>query len=119
MLRRPPRSTLFPYTTLFRSQGVGTVLLDVLLHSRRLVIGIRATGREAPGETLNPFRAQRQVGDILGPVEAARIDGRRLSQQPGQWRPDVRRDLVGGPPRQRGPARQRGRSVYHARGVRG
>src|SRR2546425_2718103 len=28
MIRRPPRSTLFPYTTLFRSQG----LPDVLLH---------------------------------------------------------------------------------------
>src|SRR5437773_8651610 len=24
MLRRPPRSTLFPYTTLFRSMGYGT-----------------------------------------------------------------------------------------------
>src|SRR5258705_7036422 len=24
MIRRPPRSTLFPYTTLFRSRGVGT-----------------------------------------------------------------------------------------------
>src|SRR5436305_10057058 len=23
MMRRPPRSTLFPYTTLFRSEGVG------------------------------------------------------------------------------------------------
>src|SRR5258706_11644988 len=23
MIRRPPRSTLFPYTTLFRSQGIG------------------------------------------------------------------------------------------------
>src|SRR2546430_11847201 len=28
MIRRPPRSTLFPYTTLFRS-GVPTVALDV------------------------------------------------------------------------------------------
>jgi len=26
MIRRPPRSTLFPYTTLFRSRGVGTVI---------------------------------------------------------------------------------------------
>src|SRR3712207_8914033 len=26
MIRRPPRSTLFPYTTLFRSRGVGIVL---------------------------------------------------------------------------------------------
>src|SRR5690242_20866088 len=25
MIRRPPRSTLFPYTTLFRSGGVGAV----------------------------------------------------------------------------------------------
>src|SRR3712207_8810492 len=25
MIRRPPRSTLFPYTTLFRSQGVATL----------------------------------------------------------------------------------------------
>src|SRR4051794_41737560 len=30
MIRRPPRSTLFPYTTLFRSLGVG-----LLLRSRR------------------------------------------------------------------------------------
>src|SRR2546422_3323362 len=25
MIRRPPRSTLFPYTTLFRSSSIGTV----------------------------------------------------------------------------------------------
>src|SRR5256885_11882178 len=25
MIRRPPRSTLFPYTTLFRSEGPGTL----------------------------------------------------------------------------------------------
>src|SRR3712207_6876909 len=34
MIRRPPRSTLFPYTTLFRSQGVGR---GVLLHVPRRV----------------------------------------------------------------------------------
>src|SRR2546425_9631691 len=26
MIRRPPRSTLFPYTTLFRSRGKGTII---------------------------------------------------------------------------------------------
>src|SRR2546430_9527632 len=26
MIRRPPRSTLFPYTTLFRSVGVSTII---------------------------------------------------------------------------------------------
>src|SRR3989449_7939623 len=44
MIRRPPRSTLFPYTTLFRSQGrygarVGVPRLLRLLHAE----GVRAT----------------------------------------------------------------------------
>src|SRR3712207_8787247 len=30
MIRRPPRSTLFPYTTLFRSQWVDPVILGAL-----------------------------------------------------------------------------------------
>src|SRR2546422_3498688 len=29
MIRRPPRSTLFPYTTLFRSPGFGPVVADL------------------------------------------------------------------------------------------
>src|SRR3712207_8435025 len=29
MIRRPPRSTLFPYTTLFRSQGIAEILVLV------------------------------------------------------------------------------------------
>src|SRR2546430_11568936 len=28
MIRRPPRSTLFPYTTLFRSQALGDAVAD-------------------------------------------------------------------------------------------
>src|SRR5207249_8950779 len=32
MLRRPPRSTLFPYTTLFRSHGLTTLQRSVLAH---------------------------------------------------------------------------------------
>src|SRR3712207_7357624 len=31
MIRRPPRSTLFPYTTLFRSTGVGRPALPPVL----------------------------------------------------------------------------------------
>src|SRR2546422_4765510 len=30
MIRRPPRSTLFPYTTLFRSPPLGSAILHVL-----------------------------------------------------------------------------------------
>src|SRR5438270_3509338 len=29
MIRRPPRSTLFPYTTLFRSQGIRRDVLEI------------------------------------------------------------------------------------------
>src|SRR2546430_7190180 len=29
MIRRPPRSTLFPYTTLFRSKHIRTDLIDI------------------------------------------------------------------------------------------
>src|SRR5205085_9857511 len=36
MIRRPPRSTLFPYTTLFRSKAVAEALvLDRRVHHRR------------------------------------------------------------------------------------
>src|SRR3712207_7041814 len=31
MIRRPPRSTLFPYTTLFRSLGIGTIAAAPIL----------------------------------------------------------------------------------------
>src|SRR3712207_7994547 len=36
MIRRPPRSTLFPYTTLFRS-GSGELTVDVLAGLERLL----------------------------------------------------------------------------------
>src|SRR5256885_9772901 len=41
MIRRPPRSTLFPYTTLFRSQGAarrGCVLAHPVAAARRLEV---------------------------------------------------------------------------------
>src|SRR3712207_8634149 len=38
MIRRPPRSTLFPYTTLFRSLGRGGGLLLHRRGDRRLIV---------------------------------------------------------------------------------
>src|SRR2546427_379479 len=52
MIRRPPRSTLFPYTTLFRSRGVGPVAGDR-----------RAAGGGAVGA------GPRVGGGVKGPVE--------------------------------------------------
>src|SRR3712207_8026236 len=42
MIRRPPRSTLFPYTTLFRSDEAGRVKRDVLaaLVERLIAAGV-------------------------------------------------------------------------------
>src|SRR3712207_6858483 len=42
MIRRPPRSTLFPYTTLFRSRGLDALkaLLDSLLDISKLDAGM-------------------------------------------------------------------------------
>src|SRR3712207_9100772 len=46
MIRRPPRSTLFPYTTLFRSVAEQFALLEAL-HPGRIDLGIgRAPGTD-------------------------------------------------------------------------
>src|SRR3712207_9003032 len=39
MIRRPPRSTLFPYTTLFRSQGERVAFLNILASLPAPVVG--------------------------------------------------------------------------------
>src|SRR2546427_6642926 len=47
MIRRPPRSTLFPYTTLFRSRGTGERALPRAAgHGRCLACGHRDRRRD-------------------------------------------------------------------------
>src|SRR5438477_1741376 len=49
MIRRPPRSTLFPYTTLFRSLEVVLALIEVHDHDgHRRIQGKAKAGRAAP-----------------------------------------------------------------------
>src|SRR3712207_9550608 len=61
MIRRPPRSTLFPYTTLFRSVEVRHVRLQGVA---RLVLGRGNLGGEEVEERLEvgPVLAGRQRG---------------------------------------------------------
>src|SRR5258707_7417434 len=51
MIRRPPRSTLFPYTTLFRSAhggaGVGRSVLDGVVHGARVFATASGDKRDA------------------------------------------------------------------------
>src|SRR5438552_17977302 len=52
MTRRPPSSTLFPYTTLFRSDlGIGAGD-DVFLHSSMRAVGVIVGGAEAAVEAV-------------------------------------------------------------------
>src|SRR2546427_1057714 len=52
MIRRPPRSTLFPYTTLFRSKcGKKRSENRAGTHSRRRPEGLRAAHRGARGRS--------------------------------------------------------------------
>src|SRR2546422_2466799 len=82
MIRRPPRSTLFPYTTLFRSgtvvDPVGVVVLE--LHARdrpgRVVAEVGGTQGPRPGtaahlvavSACDEGRAGAARGRGLGPV---------------------------------------------------
>src|SRR5256885_849590 len=83
MIRRPPRSTLFPYTTLFRSE-------DSQECQRRLVLppepARRAAGREKQGQQ----RDHRIEADTLAELEsddqlcaAWEMPGARTRGRPG------------------------------------
>src|SRR5437879_9802440 len=61
LLRRPPRSTLFPYTTLFRSQEIQAVVLG--LGHRALVGEHVALELSVPGE-----------GDVLPDRKSTRLN---------------------------------------------
>src|SRR2546426_5798833 len=76
MIRRPPRSTLFPYTTLFRSYGHG----DRLGGDRPLPDGARELLRRRGGDALRQLLAlgQRGDADLLGKQNTAYDITRRL-----------------------------------------
>src|SRR5258708_39178663 len=59
MIRRPPRSTLFPYTTLFRSRPRANRLATALLVERRTDNRKTAGHEESSSHPLNAPRARR------------------------------------------------------------
>src|SRR2546430_3110721 len=58
MIRRPPRSTLFPYTTLFRSQPTLQSEVGALTGRRIHILAVHAQGRRAE----EPFTLSRLNG---------------------------------------------------------
>src|SRR3712207_7872529 len=73
MIRRPPRSTLFPYTTLFRSTGGSDVHAGALPH--RL-------------ETLEDGDGAAGVGVLLGVGLRSSDHVGPFCRAPGGWRPE-------------------------------
>src|SRR5256886_17706907 len=75
MIRRPPRSTLFPYTTLFRSGGLGSRDAERLLRLARRELGqpdgaVGAGNPEGPIAILDVARGR--LERLRGKLPAAR-----------------------------------------------
>src|SRR5687767_15474217 len=82
MLRRPPRSTLFPYTTLFRSRTTGVAAIRATVSwSAKFTAGqntsahaaVREGPRSQPGGDRHP--------DLPDPARARHRHGRRLRSE--------------------------------------
>src|SRR2546430_7695239 len=72
MIRRPPRSTLFPYTTLFRSDRVRAAARFALVGGRRRRAGAGArmarhgapAPRAAAGRTMGAVRSEEHTSEL-------------------------------------------------------
>src|SRR3712207_7076399 len=73
MIRRPPRSTLFPYTTLFRS-----VVVELLVHNLPVAPGLHGDLVGAVGLAVDALELQLALheGDPALGVDADRADVR-------------------------------------------
>src|SRR5688572_32377636 len=66
MIRRPPRSTLFPYTTLFRSRGAGSHPARAADRdgSRRGVAAVPRDQAPAAGYRARPRRSEEHTSEL-------------------------------------------------------
>src|SRR5256714_15345824 len=82
MIRRPPRSTLFPYTTLFRSlRELGLAEAAVVRQLERLALLVG----ELPERRLHALALEAQPGVVLGRAARRRLEtfGERLRAPAG------------------------------------
>src|SRR3712207_6923482 len=74
MIRRPPRSTLFPYTTLFRSVEFAHLEHAELARSRRLRRRAQRGRRRLERDGRAQRRRRRELGVRLGGREGVALD---------------------------------------------
>src|SRR2546430_17534492 len=104
MIRRPPRSTLFPYTTLFRSVRIHQHVLGVTafyIEPRDLQIGTKHPAAAlapfaAPARGLNPCGAHAIPYFPRNDARAGRNDlaDRFVAQNSREWAGDVTQSFV-------------------------
>src|SRR2546427_9239647 len=82
MIRRPPRSTLFPYTTLFRSPRVG-VEADYGLNGMTVpsALSTRQVALEVTIPILDGFRREARLSEQDAVVRESEVRERDLRQQ--------------------------------------
>src|SRR5205809_2409272 len=80
MIRRPPRSALFPYTTLFRSEDGDGVLREVAREGRALrpghVAGPGIDGLRVPAVALGRARVQDQPALVRSEEHTSELQSR-------------------------------------------
>src|SRR5256885_5725567 len=70
MIRRPPRSTLFPYTTLFRSSVPGLAAMPLTLRSRCqnvFFLGGCALDAQVPPAGRGNLRSEEHTSELQSP----------------------------------------------------
>src|SRR5437763_11242668 len=70
-MRRPPRSTLFPYTTLFRSYNYRTAPADLVARARDLAAVTRAAGVPLPTAAIRfplRHRSEEHTSELQSPM---------------------------------------------------
>src|SRR5256885_11870140 len=79
MIRRPPRSTLFPYTTLFRSNAGKSTLMRALTGSESLVADKLFATLDTTVRALHPETVPRVlVSDTVGDRKSTRLNSSHL-----------------------------------------
>src|SRR5690348_17803306 len=76
MIRRPPRSTLFPYTTLFRSLTVITTILVYVIIPAGVIglislAALAGSDRDKPSRRYRPgqpYRSEEHTSELQSPV---------------------------------------------------
>src|SRR5713101_8479116 len=90
MIRRPPRSTLFPYTTLFRSSAAAHAVVDERLQAGREALRLAlpvADDRSRTDDESGPVVARPSLGEQqaegLDRLAEAHVVGQARAEAPG------------------------------------